>query len=381
VADAIPSTTATAAMDELKRADRFATANVPSPTSGATATGTPLAAAEPQDAAAVPTNEALGAGAGALGGRNFKGGPAIPSQSTTAAVSPQSPSLIASGPAVPTDGLQLESDESQNPLVVVHVVAKQDAIENKSFDKMLKSKGINVEPEPSQEASGRAGGVATRGGNRPATESESLAERKSPAPPDENADIVLVEAPKSTIVAFLSELKDDVTNYSSIAVDEPPSGQDRSAVNGNLKKEMATDLGVFNRGVVTEKLKDETTSLYFNDAGRGSAQQAAPRGGVASDQNIRLEQAKQAQRNSIDASSSGRARRLSSFEMNRSGVEKSVERGRVPGFADGKKSTLRRSISGGLSPAGGESDNLQVLFVVRPEQAAASSAPAAKPAE
>ena len=68
--------------------------------------------------------------------------------------------------------------------------------------------------------------------------------------------------------------------------------------------------------------------------------------------------------------------------MKQSQVEQSVERGRGPGFAGtADKSEMQRSASGALQAADGGNDNLQVLFVVSPEQAAAPSTTAAKPAE
>jgi hypothetical protein len=242
--------------------------------------------------------------------------------------------------------------------------------------------GINVEPDASQESSSRAGGLAGREENR-STERDNFADRKSPADHEESEDVVLVDAPKSVIVEFLSELKDDEKNYSSIAIDEPVSGKDLSAANGKLKKEVALDLGEFNRGVVAQKVKEDASGRYYAyDLGRERSQSAAPRGGVEGGQQVRRDEAKQIRRNAIEPAGPSRARRLLSFDANRAQVNSPTEQGHASGVPEtADESVMPRSASGAPQAAGGENDNLQVLFVVSPEQEAKPTAPAAKPEE
>jgi hypothetical protein len=78
----------------------------------------------------------------------------------------------------------------------------------------------------------------------------------------------------------------------------------------------------------------------------------------------------------------GRARRLAPLDANSPQIAQSADRGRSSRFVDEtKKSIMQKSTSDDKTSSGGESDNLQVLFVLSPEHTADSSTSPAKPTE
>ena len=60
-------------------------------------------------------------------------------------------------------GRQLELIDGENSIVVVHVVAKKDALENKTFEGLLRNNNISIDPDSQiEDRAGGTGGAVDR---------------------------------------------------------------------------------------------------------------------------------------------------------------------------------------------------------------------------
>ncbi len=259
------------------------------------------------------------------------------------------------GPAEPLD---------EDDLVVVHVLAKREALENRTFDQLLLSNGIALEPEAAIEGTPaaaeryrtmtRSGGTGGRA-DVPAAETEA------------DVDVVLVEAPPTKIKSFLSELNQDYAKYLSVSVDDSAPADKALAAAPN--KKLAGELQQYNRGSVPQQQKEflERNKAYYYEqspAG-GPAAGAFASGGraAAHDATSRLE-VEEPRGAREELSNQARAQRVL------------ISKTDVP--AAGKLRKLPRL--GKFSPAPAD-DNLQVLFVLTPGEEAAASPAAENRAE
>ena len=105
--------------------------------------------------------------------------------------------------------------ESENQFVVVHVVAKREAIQNKSFDRLLASHGIDLVSQSPNDQRKTISGHAFR-----KQASELAIKQADESAAEQDTDFVLVEAPKPTIISCLASLNKDSANYVGINVDQ-----------------------------------------------------------------------------------------------------------------------------------------------------------------
>jgi anti-sigma factor RsiW len=256
--------------------------------------------------------------------------------------------------AAPTEPMGALDDDQ---LVVVHVLAKRAALENKAFDQLLVSNGIAVDlAAPVEEPNARH--------ERSRTLSGRVAEQPdTPAPADSEADVdvVLVEAPTPTIESCLKELNQDYANYVGVEVQgaTPAAGPSEEPLTPQAApvKKLAVDLGQYSRGIISRRQKEsfarEQTQYYqqANEgryAGRGSSLDAAS--GMTQKEKL------QDRRDSF--ANQGRAQR--------------VVVAKTKPLQLGQLRKLAPPLNAPAEPAG---DNLQVLFVLTP-----SDEPAASPA-
>jgi hypothetical protein len=91
----------------------------------------------------------------------------------------------------------------QGSVIVVHVAAKPKALANNSLETVLKKRGINFENPPQDETTklraAQEDDLSTIGG--------------------EDVEAVFVEAPESTIVACLADLRRDTENFADVDID------------------------------------------------------------------------------------------------------------------------------------------------------------------
>jgi anti-sigma factor RsiW len=119
--------------------------------------------------------------------------------------------------------------------IVVRVLAKRTAVENKAFESLLQEHGVDVVPTTNEldtegdAAIGRSAPAASardestadaRSNEESITEGEQFVGRKQKAPDDDNIELLLVDAPSSTILSCMSALNNDADNYVGISVDD-----------------------------------------------------------------------------------------------------------------------------------------------------------------
>lgn len=254
-------------------------------------------------------------------------------------------------------------ESEREPLVVVHVVAKPEAFANKSLESLLANNKIRIESDSQPNKSEiSASGLAGPGGSGRADKVLPADDSKKRA--NDEFEVVLVDAPRSSIESCLNQLKGDSANYAGVEV-EPP------AISEGLERKTAKiDTGVeslrnYNRGTVAQAQK-EAFHYYYDGA--------VEPGGMPADelsQQVPANQPESLQEREKVALSRGVARRLS------------------PGDAEGAAS---RSRAFGAGPSGGrapdavrgmrrnsvDANNIQVLFVVSPERPAATTSGAEK---
>jgi hypothetical protein len=270
------------------------------------------------------------------------------------------------------------SDESE--LVVVHVLAKRQALENKSFEKLLESKGIALEAETTEEQ------IAPEPGTAPppaesGIEQERLIEARSLS--TAGCEAVLVEAPPMAIYKCMAELNQDSNNYPGVSVDDFELADDVSALEASGAKKLATDLGKYSRGVVPQQYKDAFSrdmASYYQSGANGPDARGAPPFGAE----LRSPQ-KESQESSTRRSevALGRARKVQPRIVSARDAEARSNRyeGLAGAAAPADALADRDVLPQAPSSASAESENWQVLFLLCPVEEAAPSPAAANRAE
>jgi hypothetical protein len=304
---------------------------------------------------------------------------------------------IASGAArFHAAGGKLDPAAAHDELIVVRVVAKRDALQNKLFDELLANLNIDVETEPAKApASTSASELATR-----IDESRATAADKSG--PAHESDVVLVEAPEPAIANFLDVINKDTANFVGIDVSDSATARELAAFKKPVKAKAAEDLSRFSRGAVphpASRSADDYAHYYneiISDAASsapapglaGSPGAAAPPAPVPAEQ--KSFGGERADNKSKLATPLGRARRLVrpsaetlslQQKLSRSGGvagQLSDEAKRVPSPARQLKELEKLSESSRDKPTAPQPD-LRVLFVLSPEEAATPSTPPANP--
>ncbi len=300
----------------------------------------------------------------------------------------------------------------QEQPVVVRVLARREAVQNKSFDRLLEQNGIEVDTEAAESASlstVRARSTLELADERTA---EGLRESTSPQPSanESEEEVVLVEAPASAITSSLETLKADEVNYLGIAVDDSAakeisnrfgaraganySTSDQDAFAKKLREQL--DWTKFNRGVVpqTEYSLSRDKLYFYESANDGTDHYGTARGfaggysGANPAETERMQElARQrmpAERKILGEQRLGRARRLQTWFVEAETQPDQLARRRyaVP---------QQPPTTAGLQPAapfqestelaGDAADRVQVLFVISPADVPASTPPARNKAQ
>jgi hypothetical protein len=173
----------------------------------------------------------------------------------------------------------------ENELVVVHVLAKRKALEDKSFEKLLAENGIAVEPElPAEQQAAELSGAGFKAASG---REEQLANRSFNF--QAGCEVVLVEAPSPAIESCMADLNQDTINYLSVEIDDSVVLADETEAIAPPVKKLAVDLGKYSRGVVPPQQKEtierDKAAFYQSDAFAqdtpGEARVSGGRGGVA----------------------------------------------------------------------------------------------------
>jgi anti-sigma-K factor RskA len=318
-------------------------------------------------------------------------------QSAPAKAMPSQPSTsgVAGGEA-PRDelGRQLESIDGENSIVVVHVVAKKDALENKTFEGLLKNNDISIDPDSEiEDRAGGTGGAVNRSMKR--SEADRFAgalEGKPAGGQQEEVEMLLVEAPRQTIELCLEGLYKDAENYPGVEVVNTTAGKD---VNTRTPQDKAatTNLSRYSRGQVSQEQKDVVGYRFYNDSEAGAERSQSSsdfQGGFRATQGLdrlqKTEQLQERKAKSDNVETRGRARRIAPRGIENSRAEQVTSLGAEVRRDTSDIAKLRRAQTDLKAPAGAvatsadkEAANVQVLFVLSPDRTAPASAPAEKP--
>jgi anti-sigma factor RsiW len=298
----------------------------------------------------------------------------------------------------------------EDQLLVVHVLAKPEAVKNKAFEQLLASNGIAVAPN---EMADGATGASSRSKNRYVEQSE-VGRQLERAPKDEDAssagdaaanqDLVLVDAPSTTILSCLDGLNRDKDNYLGIAVtdkavDETAGGVEQgvstdysSPSDADFSKRRAGELGLskYNRGIVPRQqewsMRDK--NLYFQLQTQSEGTRAAGgygRFGLSRDVERLNQEAPNSQANQKPGETTwGWGVRLRASELEAKQLSEQPARRRAVTTDEeaaamaAKLGQLRTELQSAAQPS---TDRLQVLFVISPGEEEASSPPSRNKAQ
>ena len=169
----------------------------------------------------------------------------------------------------------LERDEESAPTLVVHVVAKKYALDNKAFEDLLAKNHIQLESNSTTlafEEARRAGGTVYRSSK--AAEADRFAGQVEAKSTDgaQEVEFLEVEAPRQSIESCLTELQQDSANYAGVAIEKVALGQEGAEKSESADKKLMTNLSRFNRGSVSQAQKDAVPEkLYAFGGGRDRA--------------------------------------------------------------------------------------------------------------
>ncbi len=179
-----------------------------------------ISPAGPPLAAASPAMKGDDIGLSLNAGSTATASPAAPPPSDSLAVPPQTVGRAsASGSALSRSLAQEESKRigHEIPLVVVHVLAKPDAIQKKAFDQLLASHDISVEQQSAKDHSSALVGSLVAKQAEGEFAAGNLSDNSTAG---EKVDVLFVEAPRAAIISCLNDLQQDSSNYLGIKVDE-----------------------------------------------------------------------------------------------------------------------------------------------------------------
>ncbi len=270
---------------------------------------------------------------------------------------------------------------ADNELVVVHVSAKREAIQNGSFDRLLADNGIVVDAEAAGETV-----EATNGRPQRFAEESQLAVQSAVGKPAAGADvdIVLVEAPRKMIASCLADLNDDSRNYYGVEVNDAPASNEVAELKAGATRKLAEDLSKYNRGILSKEQKDFAAQNFaardkatYDGYDDQSDRYAGALGGRASAiSGVEAEEAKPLAGGEY-ARNRGRARRVQLYAEDGRQVNEALGRGETNAAVEklGQVRQFGRSQRYLGAPPQAGSDRLQVLFVLSP-----GDEPAASPA-
>jgi hypothetical protein len=304
--------------------------------------------------------------------------------------------------------------------VVVRVLARREALENKAFDQLLASNGIEMDAEAADGTSSLTVGARARPQPAQQGESETLLKNPAPQPPasGNQDELVLVDAPAPAIESSLATLNADEVNYLGVAVEQAPAtGRDRqneesavsdiSSIEPNAlsdKSGAGPDWTKYNRGMVpplkgslaqdafyyyqegTEAM-DQYGAMQGFDSGdyRGGYGRGGYAGGgtAVTRQRVELEQQHQPlERKVLEEQKLGRALKLRSWALVDDEQAEGLARRRF--VTPPQPPTVALQLAEQQPPpeqAGVTPDRVRVLFVISPVDVPASSPPARNKAQ
>jgi hypothetical protein len=281
-----------------------------------------------------------------------------------------------------------QSQAAGDNLVVVRVLARRDALEAKEFERLLERNGVDVVSPADEVVSEDLLTLNARSRRFAIRDQSGLEQQNKPQPQTDSATVeaVLVEAPEATIMSCLDSLNKDDENYLGLAVENVQASDGQVVANGALGREARAKAAPaadwawtrYNRGVVPQDKQAAPQDRYSH----GDEQQSFGGGrlGGRAEAIQELEQLKETElslaRKNLSEAKNGRAVRLQTWGV------KTRDSDAEPARADGtsapasrapaptRRDELERSLR---ATAAAEGDNLQVLFLLQPDESAAPS--------
>lgn len=266
-----------------KNLEELAADNAASPPAGMPQSTVPaLSSIEPS--APTPQNVAQGRAASpraeSLDRSTTDGRPNADTFATQAPAEMSELKSAAPAPAAPQSPSNTAHDGASQQLVV-HVLTNRAAFESKAFDTLLRDNGVNFETSTRsfdasdtvaarEPASAAAGRLEPQIASPPADVADATAEGEADAD-DDDVEVVLVDAPSSTIFSCMDALNKDSANYLGVAVEDPSDSEEPAAVDSPQTKKITSDMTKFNRGSIPQQQdKSLHERFYYFQSGDGN---------------------------------------------------------------------------------------------------------------
>jgi hypothetical protein len=282
-----------------------------------------------------------------------------------------------------------DSQEAGDKFMVVRVVARRDALEAKEFERLLAQNGVEV-VSPADEVVSEDSLTLNARSRRFAVRDQAGLERQTEPEAQQTdssaVEALLVEAPEATIISCLDSLSKDNVNYLGVAVENVHADDAQIVTNGDFggrarakaAPAAAWAWNRYNRGTVPQDKPAPSQDRYLY----GNEQRSFGGGGLGGRAEVveQLDQLKETElsvaRKNVGEAKNGRAVRLQTWrvETRDSDAEParadgtSVPARRTP--VPAQRDELERRLS---ATARTDSDDLQVLFLLQPDESAAPS--------
>jgi hypothetical protein len=296
--------------------------------------------------------------------------------------------LAAAPPAAehPTGGATAAASQP----VVVRVLARRTAVENNVFETLLQKNGVVVvpttngsnnelaaavgRPEPTSAREQAPADAPSDSNTESKTNEEQILPPKQKVTADDSVELVLVDAPPSTIFSCMDALNSDADNYLGISVDDPSLSEKKQVAAKANENKPASDLVRFNRGPIPQSQESVAeVSRYYDyfgsDVARRQSQQRSFDKSGSSSEARGFELKELEQRASGDESGAGRGRALRLPLRALDKTEESNTLTDLPEYGAQSTADAKFRHRWGVplaAPATPDSDRMQVLFVIRP---------------
>jgi anti-sigma factor RsiW len=298
------------------------------------------------------------------------------------------------------EGLALESESNGQPdetkEVVVRVVAKRAALDNKLIDQLLVKNGIAVDAEQVADDKSESPARGLAEDAKQASAADQVAQQPAQTF-DAGCDVVVVDAPHEAIRSCVSDLNRDLANYTYVEVDDASGAlgatKDKQLpAQVVLNNQAAEDLRQYNRGTLPEQQKEflaRNQQYYFqqlNEEGRAAGVSELSYGVERGHDDVALKkQVEMKDQLKQNIANQGRAFRVynayNSNLQNRFSDGQSTRNSPTNGALFSGKYQKQTALPDAKAASALTDENLRVWFFICPEEPTTTSTPAKNPTE